>query len=339
MKLKSFFLIITIFLMLLFVGCSNDYDLKSITISGPTQINVGEEIVYTAIFDPIDYKNQNIIWGSSDEKILSSLGDGKFIANEKTDNILIYATSEADNNIKASFEVSIIDNNIDDSIDLGGYTIKMGYNKYFESYVNKIYSLIYDDYRDDLKNVIEEIENNYNCEIEFKPMGDGDSQTSIGDIETQLINKVKDDIKNNNYDIDFAMIPYKYYLDFIKEDLKVNCFEEEFKEITINNVVLNVDTYSYFQTGKNFEDFLKIYAIKWESIGINQKTIKLPYWDLDSKTLIEKTFQICKKTIYENSNVLSFYKENNIILSQRETNPIEKTYIEGYKLFDSNYPL
>ncbi len=116
---------------------------------------------------------------------------------------------------------------------------------------------------------------------------------------------------------------------YVMEDIKVK------KEITINNVVLNVDTYSYFQTGKNFEDFLKIYAIKWESIGINQKTIKLPYWDLDSKTLIEKTFQICKKTIYENSNVLSFYKENNIILSQRETNPIEKTYIEGYKLFDS----
>ena len=276
MKLKNFFLIIAIFLMLLFVGCSNDYDLKSITISGPTQINVGEEIVYTAIFDPIDYKNQNIIWGSSDEEILSSLGDGKFIANEKTDNILIYATSEVDNNIKASFEVSIIDNNIDDSIDLGGYTIKMGYNKYFESYVNKIYSLIYDDYRDDLKNVIEEIENNYNCEIEFKPMGDGDSQTSIGDIETQLINKVKDDIKNNNYDIDFAMIPYKYYLDFIKEDLVIKVSEfNDYNELKLTTGSKLLDNYKVNPVTNYQTNYLIYNTELLNSLELNETPIDL----------------------------------------------------------------
>ena len=126
-------LFVIVILLLLLSGCSNKQSLNSITINGPTQLIVGEEAIYTVVFDPIDYENQNIKWESSDEKILSSLGDGKFIANEESDSILIYATSVADNNIKASLEVSIINNDSDDSIDLGGYTIKMGYNNSYSS--------------------------------------------------------------------------------------------------------------------------------------------------------------------------------------------------------------
>ena len=269
-------LFVIVILLLLLSGCSNKQSLNSITINGPTQLVVGEEAIYTVVFNPIDYENQNIKWESSDEKILSSLGDGKFIANEESDSIIIYATSVANNNIKASLEVSIINNDSDDSIDLGGYTIKMGYNKYYESYINKIYSLIYDDYRDDLKNVIGEIENKYNCEIEFKPMGDGDSQTAIGDIEKRLINDIKEDIKNNNYDFDFAMIPYNYYLDFIKEDLVIKVSElNDSNETKISTGSKLLDVYQVNPVTNYQTNYLIYNTELLKSLELNEDPIEL----------------------------------------------------------------
>lgn len=304
-------LFVIVILLLLLSGCSNKQSLNSITINGTTQLVVGEEAVYTVVFDPIDYENQNIKWESSDEKILSSLGDGKFIANEESDSILIYATSVANNNIKASLEVSIINNDSDDSIDLGGYTIKMGYNKYYESYINKIYSLIYDDYRDDLKNVIGEIENKYNCEIEFEPMGDGDSQTAIGDIEKRLINDIKEDIKNNNYDFDFAMIPYNYYLDFIKEDLVIKVSE------------LNDSNETKISTGSKLLDVYQVNPVT------NYQTNYLIYNTelLKSLELNEDPIELFKQGKWTYSKFLEYCKE------------VQKAFDEKYSSVDSTTSL
>lgn len=304
-------LFVIVILLLLLSGCSNKQSLNSITINGPTQLIVGEEAVYTVVFDPIDYENQNIKWESSDEKILSSLGDGKFIANEESDSILIYATSVANNNIKSSLEVSIINNDSDDSIDLGGYTIKMGYNKYYESYINKIYSLIYDDYRDDLKNVIGEIENKYNCEIEFKPMGDGDSQTAIGDIEKRLINDIKEDIKNNNYDFDFAMIPYNYYLDFIKEDLVIKVSE------------LNDSNETKISTGSKLLDVYQVNPVT------NYQTNYLIYNTelLKSLELKENPIELFKQGKWTYNKFLEYCKD------------VQKKFDEKYGLVDTTTSL
>lgn len=304
-------LFVVVILLLLFSGCSNNQNLNSITINGTTQLVVGEEAVYTVVFDPIDYENQNIKWESSDEKILSSLGDGKFIANEESDSILIYATFVANNNIKASLEVSIINNDSDDSIDLGGYTIKMGYNKYYESYINKIYSLIYDDYRDDLKNVIGEIENKYNCEIEFKPMGDGDSQTAIGDIEKRLINDIKEDIKNNNYDFDFAMIPYNYYLDFIKEDLVIKVSE------------LNDSNETKISTGSKLLDVYQVNPVT------NYQTNYLIYNTelLKSLELKENPIELFKQGKWTYKKFLEYCKD------------VQKKFDEKYGLVDTTTSL
>lgn len=106
------------------------------------------------------------------------------------------------------------------------------------------------------------------------------------------------------------------------------------KHLTINDVVLNVDTYLYFQTGKNLQDYLKIYAVKWQSINPEQTSISLNYWDMDNNTIKSKTFPICKKTIIENSNLLTINIGDISLVQNAFTNvQTEKTYVQGYKLF------
>lgn len=102
------------------------------------------------------------------------------------------------------------------------------------------------------------------------------------------------------------------------------------KELTIDNVILNIDTYKYFQTGNNINDFLKIYPVKWQQINTNQQKQILYYWDdAETKNILREEYNICKKEIYENPNRIGAYK------NQIQFEPVKKTYIENFKLFSS----
>jgi hypothetical protein len=75
--------------------------------------------------------------------------------------------------------------------------------------------------------------------------------------------------------------------------------------------------------------------VKWQQINTNQQKQKLYYWndiDTGTKNIESAEYNIGKKYIYENSNrfILSDFSKNQI-----QFTPVEKTYIEGFKLFSS----
>lgn len=102
------------------------------------------------------------------------------------------------------------------------------------------------------------------------------------------------------------------------------------KELTINDVILNVDTYSYIQIGNEIGDYLKICPVKWKKINTNQTKEILYYWDgVTEKNIKHGEFNICTKEIYENANIFQIKNVN------KTYEPVKKTYIENFKLFSS----
>lgn len=124
-------LIFVMFFALVLVGCGGGSGstggLKSIKISGKSQVLVNETETYTATFDPADYADKSIKWSTSDEASLSINDKGEATGLKEAKSVYVYAESLKEPNIRGQKKV-VVKNDEDvkgDYPDLQGYTIKI----------------------------------------------------------------------------------------------------------------------------------------------------------------------------------------------------------------------
>jgi len=105
-------------------GPGGDLDPTDIVIQGETQVKEGSNITLTASVLPTG-SSQNVTWVSSHETI-ATISDNGVITAIKEGDTYITVTSQADPTIFSMIKISvIIDSQIDDYPDLGGYVIEI----------------------------------------------------------------------------------------------------------------------------------------------------------------------------------------------------------------------
>lgn len=215
--MKKYFKLLIYFLFCIFLvtGCNNIEKVKTITIEGKIELYVGESYNYIAIFDVEGYDNSNIDWSTSDETKAKIDKAGNLIALEKCENVEIIATLKEDKNVFAKHSISIVDK----KIDLGGYTIKMGYNRFYEKSFKDVNRTKNEEYGKILEETISIIEEKYNCKIEYSQMPDGNNM-SFEKYDVTM-DKLSGIIKDKSLDYDFIMLVDGYIRDFAAEDLIV----------------------------------------------------------------------------------------------------------------------
>ena len=134
--------LMTLFLMLFVIficGCQPEKENLTIVINGESVLVVSSESQYSVDLSLLgsSYSQSSIKWSSENDEVLLHLGDGKFLAKKPIDKVIVYAELIDDPKVKAEFEIQIIEN-VDDEIDLGGYTIKMGIDNLYDSYIQAI---------------------------------------------------------------------------------------------------------------------------------------------------------------------------------------------------------
>ena len=163
---KFLTLVIVMFFAFVLVGCEKQ-KLQGITVSGDGNLKVGETATYKVKFTPEDFKNQEVVWSTNDDKVLkvdSKTGSVEAIAEGTA---FVIATSVADDQVSGRKKVSVA-NEVQDSEypNLEGYTIKIAQ----AGHALQEYDPFHDDYTQADKDAKQEawrsVEDDFNCSIE-----------------------------------------------------------------------------------------------------------------------------------------------------------------------------
>lgn len=242
-------LVVILFTLFLF-GCQKSEKAQfSLKIEGPEKIYVGDTKSYNVIFSPEDYKNQDVIWSTSDESIITIDQNGVAKAFKESQDCYIYATSSEDETIKAGKKIYIYKETYAYYPDLKGYTIKiqMGNSNYEQcDPYNPHYQGIDKDYK---QTQIEKIEKLYNCNIEFECYPEevpwGPSRWSY----------IIDSSKNSTVSADFYEVSTSKIKHFVKEDILIDL--SDFYVLYNNSMsqaAIDAVTYDDKMYGLNFKE-------------------------------------------------------------------------------------
>ena len=298
--MKKIFLFLMLAVVFVFGGCNNT-KLISISIDGPETIECGKTYEYKAIFNPVDYLNQNVIWSCSDEtKLIIDENTGIATPIDITDKngIYIYATSKEEQYVKGTKKIYIYEEGPNPpKIDLNGYTIKIANS---EKWIirNDPFSETYQGIRKaDKQKAWEEIEKLYNCNIEYVSYPDTGWGYSF------LWSNLKIQALNGTISYDFITIPYKQIYEFL-EDEALTSLQDYYiyhgknlmSDINIKEGTFQNELYTFTAEKNN------IYNVMYYNIGLfetlqqhNPNLIEPAQMFLDGNWTHSNFLQFCKE--------------------------------------------
>lgn len=267
--MKRILLLLLVIFVFALSGCDRqNSDLISIKIDGPEKIECGNTYQYEAIFNPVDYLNQKVIWSSSDEtKLIMDENTGEVTPINGTDDggMYIYATSVEKTSVQGIKKIYIDEISIKlPVIDLNGYNIRIANNEkwviendpYSEAYVGN------DKY--DKREVWEEIEKLYNCNIEYVSYPDTGWGSTI--FEPSRLATLA---LNGTIDYDFLYVPNNWIKYFLEKDALIGLKEyylyhgrNMMDDIQIMDGTYNDELYTFTSEKSN------IYNVMYYNIGL-----------------------------------------------------------------------
>ena len=267
---KFLVLIFVMFFAFVLVGCGGDKPagstLQSITISGKSSLKVGDEVTYTTTFTPADFANKAVKWSTSDETKLVIDQTGKATAKAPSEQVYVYATSEAVSTVKGQRKIVIKEggnNETGEYPNLQGYTIRIAqaetnlhdFDPFLEGYKQSNKAAKQQAWRD--------VESLFNCTIEVA------AYPSSAEWGPSRWNYILNQAQLGISDYDFLTVPDSKIPTFVEGGALISM--EEFYALYGNNMMdpSFITSGSYqgnlysFNTSKN-----NIYNVMYYNIGL-----------------------------------------------------------------------